>query len=385
MSEFLLLQLGRRPDEPIEWLIWNPAESCRLDGGVLAGADEMSQLDAAAARRPCYALLPQEQVLVTEVRLPRAERAALAAIPFQLEEQLCEDPAMLHFAVGRPDAQRRYPVAIISRPLICAWRDALAAAPLRIQGLYADAQSLMPDPGRMQLLRQGSRLLISGPGGTLAINAAELEHWRPLLERQEALEWPQPDNVESSLSQLAARLAPEQAINLLQGNYRLQDPDGSRLRRWRTPAILALALPILGFASLGLDNYRLVQQKSALDRQAAELFREALPDVRRMVDPRTQMSQRLDELRQRQQGPMLLRLLERTLPAFRRHASVRLTGLDFTANGQALTLSLEAAAPDALKGFAKVLADEGLRFQPAQPQNGQSHSSLQIRIEGIEP
>lgn len=382
MNEFLLVSLGPRPEAPVEWLVWNPDEARCVDAGRLAHADELPQLAQLARTHPCYALLPQEQVLVTEVRLPNASRAARRTIPYQLEEQLCDDPALLHFAVGRPRADHRYPVAIVARTLIESWRDRLRAASLPARALFADAQSLRCDPERLMATPLGERLLINGAG--LAFASAELASWRTLLERHGVLETLPAAPDDPPLAALAARLSPEQAINLLQGEYRLQDPPRTLLHQLRIPAALGLLSLILGFAALGLENHRLARQKEALDRQVVELFREVFPEVRRIVDPRTQLEQRLDELRQRRQGSRFLRLLEKSAPAFRQHGAVRVIGMRYAEDSRQLELELEAPEQPAFERFAAALEQNGLRARLGQVQKRQQNTSAQMAVEGID-
>jgi len=384
MNEFLLVSLGPRPEAPVEWLLWSRDEARCVDAGQLAHADELPQLAQLARSHPCYALLPQEQVLVTEVRLPNASRAARRAIPYQLEEQLCDDPTLLHFAVGSSRADHRYPVAIVARPLIESWRDRLRAASIPARALFADAQSLCCDSERLIATPLGERLLINGAGlAGLAFASAELASWRPLLERHGALEVLPAALDDPPLAALAARLAPGQAIDLLQGEYRLQDAPGTRLRSLRIPAALGLLTLILGFAALGLENHRLARQKEALDQQVAELFRGAFPEVQRVVDPRAQLEQKLDELRQRRQGSRFLRLLEKSVPAFRQHGAVKVTGMRYAKDERRLELELQAAEQSAFERFAAALEQNGLRARLGQVQKRQQDSTVQMAVEGI--
>ncbi|GAB3375887.1 type II secretion system protein L [Azotobacter armeniacus] len=385
MSEFLLVSLGHQPEEPVEWLVWNPDESRCVASGQLAHAGELPQLAQQARTYPCYVLVPQEQVFVTEVKLPNSSRAALSAIPYQLEEQLCDDPALLHFAVGTPRAECKYSVAIIARTLIGYWRDQLLSASIPVKAMFADAQSLQYDPEQLTAIPQGERLLINGAEFFgLALTKQELDSWRPILERRSPLEVLSADQGDSPLTPLAARLSMEHAINLLQGEYKLQDPTRELLRNWRIPAALGLMLLTLTFVSLGIENYRLSKQKSALDQEVVDLFREAFPDVRRVVDPRVQMEQKLNELRQHRQGSRFLRLLEKAVPALQKHESVRVTGMRYAQNNRILELELESAAAPALEKLAAALKQDGLQAQLGQTHTRQQNTTAQITIQGIE-
>jgi len=381
MNEFLLVSLGQRPEQPIEWLLWNPDESRCVDSGRLANADELPQLAQRAQSHPCYALLPQEQVLLSEVQLPNASRAALGAIPFQLEEQLCDDPSLLHFAVGKARAENRYPVAVVARTLIEDWRERLLSAAIPLRAIFADAQSLQADPERATAIPLGERLLVTGGGlAGLALARQALDSWKPLLEQRGPLDV-LPERSDSPLTPLAARLSAEHAINLLQGEYRMQDPRQAFLRQWRMPALLALVLLVLSFAALGIGNYRLSKQKEALDQRIVELFRETWPEVRRIVNPRAQMEQKLEDLRRLHQGSLFLRLLEKSVPALQQHAAIRLTGLHYAQQEQALELELESADARAFERLAGALQQHGLQASPGQIRAGQPKSIAQMTIQ----
>ncbi|NVK44508.1 MAG: type II secretion system protein GspL [Oceanospirillaceae bacterium] len=379
MSEFLLLRLGRDPDVPIEWLIWDRQASRMSDSGQLAHAGELPALATASNARRCYVLLPQEQVLLTEARLPNTRRGSLAAIPYQLEDQLCDDPAELHFAVGQPGPERRFAVVVVARTLVGQWRDRLVDAGLAVDGLFAEAQCLQSE--QPEAIVQGERLLVSIPGErSLALRRDEREHWLPLLARYGTLEDVVPPPDAPPLATLAPRIAPQQGIDLLQGDFRLQR-DASRLRRWRLPALLTLLLAVLHFAGLGLEHYRLSQQKSALDDEIAALFQSALPDTRRMVNPKAQLARQLDELRQRHQGPPFLRLVQETLPAFARHDGVQLQALAYDQAQAALRLRLRADDSGTLERFAATLAASGQRVQTGASRRQDNASEVEITLE----
>ena len=52
---------------------------------------------------------------------------------------------------------------------------------------------------------------------------------------------------------------------------------------------------------MGIDYFRLSRESEQLHAQIEQTFKEALPETRRIVNPRIQMQQQLDKL-QRQQG-----------------------------------------------------------------------------------
>lgn len=382
MDEVLLVSLGHTPDAPIDWIQWNRKLERASASGQLANAAQLQLLAERATSVPCYVLVPQEQVLASAVQLPNGSRAALEAIPYQLEEQLCEDPEQLHVAVGAPDTHHRYPVSVISRQLLQQWRELLLAASLPIKGLFADAQALAVADEETVVVGAGERVLIKGAGCPgIALQRQELHSWRPLLAQQGInLESEQvasdrsasgvlelSNNLEQSpLEALAQRVALDLAINLLQGEFKLRDPVRELLTQWQKPLLLALALLVLMLAAVGVDNFRLNQQKAALDAEVVRLYQAAFPDAKRIVNPRLQMERQLEQLRQGQSGAPVLRALELGVTAFRQHPDVTLNGMRYDATAGSLVLELETPEYQQLQQFNQALQTAGLQSQLGQ-------------------
>jgi len=384
MDEVLLISLGHRPEAPVQWLLWNQQRGSASDSGCLDDAGQLSLLAERAVAHPCYVLVPQEQVLASAVQLPNGSRAALEAIPFQLEEQLCQDPELLHVAVGKPSADHRYPVSVVAKAQLAQWRDLLIAAALPVKGLFADAQALAPGDAPLLAVPQGERWLVKGvdcPG--LALQQSELESWQPLLERQAPLQRLELQSADSPLQGLAQQLSLELAINLLQGEFKLRDPVRDLLQHWRLPALLGLVLLGLSLLSLGLENYRLGQLKAGLDGQVEALYREAFPAAQRIVNPRLQMERQLALLQQGQAGAPLLRALDKSVGAFQQNGTVKLTGLRYDGVSGALVLELEAPQYPELQQFNTVLTQQGLASQLGQFNSGQQGTRGQITIQGV--
>lgn len=359
MKEVLLVGLGASPEAPLEWLIWSLAEQRVLAAGQLESAHDLPQLRERALRRPCYLLLPQEQVLALEVRLPNRSAAARQTVPYQLEEQLAEEPEALHFALGRGE-DGQYPVMIISRRLMATWQSILKTCGLPVAALCADAQ-LLPRGEQVQALRWGERLLAGGGAlQGLALPAAALTQWQPLLPEAAQASMANALSEDEGLAGLAARARWSQAVNLLQGPFKLRDPLKDWLRGWQKPAVLLLALALLSMLLLVRENHQLAAQKTRLDAQVEKLYRQAFPEARRLVNPRVQMSRRLETLRAAQAGSPLLKTLEELVPTFAETSSVRLQGLDYDADSKRLVLELEAPNYQILQELSRRLGDQGL-------------------------
>ncbi|WP_207062848.1 type II secretion system protein GspL [Motiliproteus sp. SC1-56] len=384
MDKRLLVRLGVTPNDPIEWLLWSQDEARALESGELSGPEALSQLGALAVESPCYVLVPQEQVLLSEVQLPNRSRAALDSVPFQLEELLCEEPQTYHFALGEAGESNRYPVAVVLREQIRAWAGWLRDAALPVKGVFADAQVLDVEGDALVALSQGNRLLIKGQGcAGLALRSEELESWRPLLEKSAALNTRETTPERAPLETLAETMSLSVGVNLLQGAFKLRDPVADLLKNWRVPAILGLLLLGLGVGALVVENVRLGARLDAQQAQVNAVYREALPESQRIVNPRVQMERALDQLRLGQRGAPLLGVLEETIPAFSAAPGLSLKGLRYERGQAQLIMELEAPEYQRLQAFNAKLQEAGLASKLGRFSTREGVTLGQVSIEGV--
>ena len=95
----------------------------------------------------------------------------------------------------------------------------------------------------------------------------------------------------------AAGYNPSTTINLLQGQYSHQTQLGKWLRPWRAAALLA-GVWLLTQLVLQISEYRqLKQEQASLVMAMEQVYKEAVPDARKIVNPRVQLESRLRELR----------------------------------------------------------------------------------------
>tara|TARA_R110002167_G_scaffold6657_17_gene31304 strand:- start:2302 stop:3480 length:1179 start_codon:yes stop_codon:yes gene_type:complete len=389
MSERLLLRLGSSAEQPVHWLHWDDAQRQVLDQGQLGALSDLSQLTPLAIRIPCYALVSNAAVLTTEVQLPNNSRAAREAIPYQLEEQLCEEIEKLHFATADAVAPGRYPVAVVARSLMDLWQQGLLAAGIPIQKLCVDAQSIALVSGQLQQLQLLDQTLIRGPEGeSFSFSSDQAESWLTLAENQlgqnavaldqtaAAIEPP----INTGLTTLAERFNPDTAIDLLQGNYKLRDPVKQLLRAWKLPAVLLCLMMALEGGQLLWQQQQLEQQKQQLEQQISALFSATLPGSRK-VNPAAQLDNERKQLAQRNRGSEFLGLLHKSLPGFKPGRSLSIQDLAYQAQTQTLILELEADSHGALERLIETLSQQGLaaQIQRSRQQNGQVSAQISIK------
>jgi general secretion pathway protein L len=173
-------------------------------------------------------------------------------------------------------------------------------------------------------------------------------------------------------------------INLLQGPYSRSQEWGKLWRPWRATAALLLAGVLLSNIVTGVDYFRLSGEQDELNARMQAVFMESFPGTKRVVDPRVQMQQQLEQLqRQAGSGDRFLSLLARSADVLRTAKDIEISGASYRAGR--LDVDLTAANLQVLDQLKQSLSARGLavEIQSAAADAGQRVKS-RLRIEGSE-
>lgn len=337
MNNALFVRLHGSPDTPLEAYRNGPAAT-RVQAGF---ADA-----AAAAGGRVVALAPGADVLLTSATLPtRNRKRMLAAVPFALEEQLISDIETLHFALGPVATLGPVPVAVVERGHMQQWLDNLRQIELRPDAVIPEQLALPWQAGTWTVLYEAHQVLVrTAPQQGFATEPALLGALlRSALQdagdaRPEGLQvhlcMPAGDELvqlvaefnltldlvscDDPLALFAAHYVPEQSINLLQGSFSRNEQFGRLWRPWRMTAALLIAWIVLGMGTRIIEYQRLAHEKVALDNKIEQIYRQAFPADKNLVNPRVQMERHLAELSGGGgNGAGFLDLLAQTGPAFK--------------------------------------------------------------------
>ncbi|MGD1976773.1 MAG: type II secretion system protein GspL, partial [Gammaproteobacteria bacterium] len=102
---------------------------------------------------------------------------------------------------------------------------------------------------------------------------------------------------EGALPHLASKMVREPGINLLQGEYAPRTGMEKLWRPWRAAAILLVTLIAVSIGRDVAELVRLSKMDAELDGAMDTVFREAMPDVQRIVNHKRQMESRLAAVR----------------------------------------------------------------------------------------
>ncbi len=372
-----------------------------LEGELYQGplADLASRLQG----RPARVFVPSQHVFLARVEVPPGNRQKLLrAVPYTLEDHLAEDVERLHFAVGERDETGRLAVAVVARRDMDRWIAALNDAGILYRAMHPDLFLLPLEAGGWSVTTlEGIARVRSGPADGFAGDQDNLTELLRLRLREQGEPparldlWLCPDPI--ALGDLGAAIPVhthrcphllalgadgtplDGAIDLAQGDYSPSQRWSRLWRPWRLAAGLAAAWVIVHLGLLAWDNARLAREQAALRERIEAVYRQAFPDARKVVNPRVQMTRRLERLKQggSQTGDFLA-LLGRVAP-FLAADGVEIASVRYKQG----TLDVEVRVPslaalDRLKGRLEKEAQVVAEIQSAAAREGKVQGRLHI-------
>ncbi len=379
-------------------LLPDPADSAEplaywltMQDGHIASEIKQGNLATAAADiggDNVIAYIPGIDILLTRVNLPAGRKSQLRhALPYALEENLIDDVDELHCALGPQLETGKYVAAVTRQDKIGYWHQLLLSAGLHIQALLPDFLLLPYTPQGWTVACEGNTAYVrttDTEGFVCQINVlpmllqkelqADTEHVPERITFHGCL--PFEDNImgdaitaECELLQqppigsgnlielLANHPLTTTSLNLLQGEYAPSSRILQRLRPWYTSAVLAGVLILFGFIGSVIEYASLQRQNADLEQQITQVFRQAFPDVKRIVNPASQMRSRVAELRGkgRDSGPDFSQMLAKVAPVFANSKGITAQHLRFQM-GQ-MEILLETPDLQSLENLKNRLSD----------------------------
>lgn len=370
-------------------------------------------------------LVPGELVLLTRVRIPTKQvRHIKQALPFMVEESLADNIEDVHLALpaGKLDWDGDVPVAVVRHHLLIDWLDQLyhhgiqpdflgpdtLAAPWREHGrsyflspvtradttvirvlcrdgVYGgqvlalqnlDALLAVQPPLPSDQLAALSRYVVSGGADA----AEELSALAERLQAQLGCEVEVSSYAEVGAEVLAATAIRqrEQALNLLQGGYRIQRRGGEQVWK-RVASIAGIGLTLYALLAGGGGLY-FSWRAQQVETQTFALYRELYPTERRVVSPRKQMANHLRGDGQ-PVAESLLPLLSKAATGFAVDANTRIDELRFNQQQKNLQVQLRTPSLEVLEQVKKRLDANGLfvEISSAVEQGASTVSRIQVR------
>jgi len=403
MSARLVIRPDAGGGPAVDWLFLDDA-----NGESRFGDTDVSDLKTLAQQfgervRRVDLILPGVEILCRRVELPaRTEAQARAALAFLLEDDLADPPEAMHFALGRTGDDDRRSVCALAKD---RYRDRLSVlaeaglAPDRVApdylllGAEADVAVILEDEGRMTVaLGPDAGFAAETELGRLVLGemleTAEIARLRLHAEDTAGLEppagwgerpleiFPVPGR-EATLRLMASRLD-QAAIDLRQGDFarRRGLPAQSRKTLAAVAATAAL-LVAAGAAQLFIEATRYGRLADRAEARIEQVFRAALPETARIVNPAAQLATARARL-SGGAGDGFLALAETLAAGIAAVDGVRLASLRYADEGRGLRAELVYRNFDDLEAIKTAVAARGARLEEtaARQENGQVVGSI---------
>lgn len=365
MSESLVIFAGNSPQAPVDWRL------VRSGGAIAAGGTALLADMSDIETDHCVLVLPGDLVSAREIDLAaRSERQLLAAAPFAIEEQIATELDTVHVAVSpasREAGSGQRIAYVVDAGLLSAWNAALGEAGFRPAVVLADYLALPAPAGRLVVAGLDDRILLRqddwGAGVDRALGAGFLDAVIEMRVAASGGEVAGDDMApDERLDQLASSAA-QARWGLLQGRFATRNNTGPALgwKRLRLPATLA-ALAAISLVALNLaDGFRLRAGAQAFSERTESVFRAAVPEAGRVVNPRAQLRALV-----RDTGggaPEFLILSAYVAEAAQAVPAIEVSSLRFDGQNGQLDISILFRSYDELGRFRDVIEQAGGRVE----------------------
>ena len=380
MNVYFFVQVIDEGLQQCRWLRFNE----RTPAGPV-GLGSLAEALAAAASHHLVVFVPATTVCLATVELrAKSHRQMLAAAPYMLEEELCEDVDNLHFALATIDrAAGRQLVAAISREFIGGLHAAISAhdfqstavVPLTLAIPYKDDSWSLLLQDDVATLRTGTYQGYGIDGVNLEeVLSAERDDYRRQHEDEVEI-------VEYNYQPAAGRQHPEQSagsealaligrywldhsgtLNLLQGSYQVRSTVPGSRKLWLTAASLAgLSLLLLLLQAI-IGNAQLQAHSQQLQGAMHKLYTETFHDDA-VADPAAEMRKRIISLQESRGGPVapFLHFVAASSRVLLNDSQSRVVRISY--NNKRMEIDVETSAFEKLENLQQQISSERLRVE----------------------
>ena len=300
-------------DTSVRWILVTD-DSEANDCGIVKLANAATLIQD----RRVVILLPVEQLYVASVAVQTKNRKQLEkAIPYALEDDLTEDIEDLHFSLGKRTDDGEIPVIVIAKANLDHLIKILSSVNILPDIITSDVFGLDWVEGQWTLCIDDNHLLArtsqwSGFGCEtvdfidfmkVAVNEQEqtpdkifvYSHPDEKLQDIVNLKNIQLDDFWSP-SAFIKGFTSDGCINLLQGDYVKADKQHKTIRPWKIAAVLAAIWVAISMAHVGIEYSKLNTLNERLISEVNQVFKRTFPEVKKVVNARVQMEQRIKKL-----------------------------------------------------------------------------------------
>ncbi len=208
---------------------------------------------------------------------------------------------------------------------------------------------------------------------------AEAQSWSESLEVPVQLDSsPQP-----LIAELGRHFRPQESINLLQGAYSRREQLGRLWRPWQAAAALLFGWAVIQTGLVYAELSALEREQRQLREEMVQIYRDAFPEAKNVVDPKLQMQRKLQSLQGGGDSGGFLALLHQVGQAIQAEQGISLEGVNYR-EGR-LDLELQASDLQRLDALKQALEAQAGLSATIQGANAKGDSvTARMRISGGE-
>ncbi len=292
MSSTLVFIAGNNPEEQINWALFNDRRDL-----IEQGFADISQLGDLTADS-VWLVLSGTSCTTRLVQLAARNRNQLRqAAPFAVEDEIASPIDDVHVATGAEGDAGLRPVTVISKREMSAWVEAFKTAGIKLDGVVADYHLVPSSSNAVSIWRLPDRTLLRSGDWGACLGASTDESFLGAIV-QSAIQYTQSEHRvdehigAGAVAELFASGIESIPVNLLQGDYAVKIRQSFSIQGWKTLAGLAAALFLIVVGSLVLETSLLKSRTKAVNNDTSRIVMTAFPDIRRVVNPRSQVEQR---------------------------------------------------------------------------------------------
>lgn len=308
-------------DHSVDWAI--PGQTAEIQNH---SGNSLAQLTDICHGKKIIVFIPGDMVHIGSHIIPVKNRQKiLQAIPFAMEDDLIGDVEDFHFAIPARTPTNDIPVCAISHTQMSSIIDLLKEHQLQPQLITADTFALPWQQAHWTMLLEDDTATVrTDQFSGFTVDSENLNEYIDIaiqqagddaptslnifdrrLDQEPSIESLLPDSLSlqdnpaqtNTLDILIDSFHENDTINLLQGDYAVKYMRNQSLKKW-TPAAAVFILLLLVNLVDGIFEYKqLSNEATKLDQKIKQIFRQALPDVKRIVNPKAQMQQQLAALK----------------------------------------------------------------------------------------
>lgn len=388
--------------------IYLPGNESVIRAHAEANLDDLEEL---CRGKKLITLLPGSDIHMTTVTIPaRNRQKVLQAAPYAMEENLIGDISQFHFAIPARIDSEKIPICAINKIRLEELLARFKEHHLSTQVIIADMMCLPCPPRQWNILVEDTETTIqTSPYSGFSVDTENLSDYLGMAIQEAEEEEPVQINIidarsngednfleelasdtleltyvsatEGLLKLLAGHYREGSGINLLQGDYTPRKMASRSLKKWY-PAAAVLAIILLIQAGNAITYYVSISRESnALDQKISTLFKQTMPDVKRMVNPKSQMQQRLQALQNNTLAGNadFLSNVSVFANSMQSVKTINLSGMSFR-NGR-LDIELTIGDLQSLENLKQLLTKEGLAVEIRSATVEGNSVSARLRIQ----